>query len=33
VGKHWSLVIPVKPTTLTEEERQTADENRDVRIP
>ena len=33
VGKHWTLVTPVKPSTLTEEEKRTAAENRDVRIP
>jgi len=33
VGHHWSLVTPVKEADLTDEERQTADEHRDVRIP
>ncbi len=33
VGKHWSLVSPVKVTDLTEEERREAGEHRDVRIP
>jgi len=33
VGQHWTLVTPVKPSSLTEEERRTAAENRDIRIP
>ena len=33
VGNHWSLVTPVKDSALTDEERQSAGENRDVRIP
>jgi hypothetical protein len=33
VGGHWSLVTPVKPSELTEEERQLARERRDVRLP
>jgi hypothetical protein len=33
VGKHWSLVTPVRPSDLTDEERRVAAENRDVRIP
>jgi len=33
VGKHWSIVTPVKRAELTEEERRTASENRDIRIP
>ena len=33
VGRHWSLVTPVKRSVLTEEERKSADENRDIRIP
>jgi hypothetical protein len=33
VGPHWSLVTPVRVSTLTEEERQLASERRDVRIP
>jgi len=32
-GPHWSLVTPVRVSTLTEEERQRASEQRDVRIP
>ena len=33
VGKHWTFVVPVKETALTDEERHTAAEHRDVRIP
>ena len=33
VGKHWSLVTPVKESDLTEEERQLAAQIRDVRLP
>jgi hypothetical protein len=33
VGKHWSVVRPVKAVGLTEEERREADRYRDVRIP
>ncbi len=33
VGKHWSLVTPVKQSELTEEEKRTASENKDIRIP
>jgi hypothetical protein len=33
VGKHWSLVVPVKDSELTDEEKQTASEHHDVRIP
>jgi hypothetical protein len=33
VGKHWSLVTPVKESDLTEEERQLAAESHDVRLP
>ena len=33
VGKHWSLVVPVKESDLTEEERREAHDHRDVRIP
>ena len=33
VGKHWSLVVPVKEANLTEEERQLAREHHDIRIP
>lgn len=33
VGRHWSLVTPVRESSLTEAERQFAAEHRDVRIP
>jgi hypothetical protein len=33
VGRHWSLVKPVRISELTEDERCFADEHRDVRIP
>ncbi len=33
VGKHWSIVTPVKESDLTEEEKLIANENKDVRIP
>jgi hypothetical protein len=33
VGKHWTLVTPVRVLDLTEEERQFADEHRDARLP
>jgi hypothetical protein len=33
VGKHWSLVTPVKDSTLTAAQRQSAAAHRDVRIP
>ena len=33
VGRHWSIVTPVKTAALTEEERRTAAETRDIRIP
>jgi hypothetical protein len=33
VGKHWTLVTPVKAADLTEEERQLAAQRHDVRIP
>ena len=33
VGRHWSLVTPVKDSDLTDEERKFAAEHRDVRIP
>ncbi len=33
VGKHWTLVTPVKDATLTDEERRIAGQYRDVRIP
>ncbi len=33
VGKHWSIVTPVRESELTTEERRSASEHRDVRIP
>jgi hypothetical protein len=33
VGKHWSIVTPVKDSDLTDEERQFAKEHHDLRIP
>jgi hypothetical protein len=33
VGRHWSLVTPVNPDTLTEDERRLAREHHDVPVP
>ena len=33
VGQHWSVVTPVKTSELTEQERRTAGETRDIRVP
>ena len=33
VGHHWTLVVPVKDSALTDDERRLASERRDVRIP
>jgi hypothetical protein len=33
VGNHWSIVTPVRPRELTEDERRIAGEHRDIRIP
>ena len=33
VGRHWSLVVPVKDADLTDAERQEAAEHRDSSIP
>ena len=33
VGRHWTLVTPVKDSDMSEEERRLAAENRDIRIP
>jgi hypothetical protein len=33
VGKHWSIVTPVKESDLTDEDRRIAADNRDIRIP
>jgi hypothetical protein len=33
VGKHWSLVVPVKAASLSDADRQLAASYRDVRLP
>jgi hypothetical protein len=33
VGRHWSLVTPLRDSTLTAEERQLAREHHDLRVP
>ena len=33
VGRHWSIVTPVKESTLSEVEQRTASEHKDIRIP
>ncbi len=33
VGKHWSLVTPVKDADLTDDQRRAAAAHRDIRIP
>ena len=33
VGKHWSLVVPVREATLSKEELELARSRRDVRLP
>ena len=33
VGHHWSIVTPVKTAELTEQERRSASEARDIRVP
>jgi len=33
VGKHWSLVVPVREADLSDEEREFAHSHRDVRLP
>jgi len=33
VGRHWSIVTPVKESELTEDEKRTASEHKDVRLP
>jgi hypothetical protein len=33
VGNHWSLVVPVKNTDITDAERRFAEEHHDIRIP
>jgi hypothetical protein len=33
VGGHWTIVTPVKTSSLSDEDRQFAEQHRDVRIP
>jgi hypothetical protein len=33
VGRHWSIVTPVRESELTEEENRRAHQHRDIRIP
>jgi len=33
VGRHWTLVAPVRDSDLTDEERRFAEQHRDARIP
>jgi len=33
VGKHWSIVTPVRESDLSEQEKRSARDNKDVRIP
>jgi hypothetical protein len=33
VGNHWSLVVPVKNTEITQAERRFAEEHHDIRVP
>ncbi|MFZ0667612.1 MAG: hypothetical protein WAM97_17820 [Acidimicrobiales bacterium] len=33
VGKHWSMVTPVKDSDLTDEQKRFAKEHHDIRIP
>ena len=33
VGKHWTLVVPVREADLTDDERRFAAEHHDIRIP
>jgi hypothetical protein len=33
VGKHWSIVTPVKESGLTQAETRTASEHKDLRLP
>jgi hypothetical protein len=33
VGKHWTLVTPVRDSELTDEERQFASQHHDARVP
>jgi hypothetical protein len=33
VGEHWSLVVPVRETDLSDQDREFARAHRDVRLP
>jgi hypothetical protein len=33
VGQHWSIVTPVRPSDLSDEEKRLASEHKDVRVP
>jgi hypothetical protein len=33
VGRHWSIVTPVRESDLSERDQQIARENRDIRLP
>jgi hypothetical protein len=33
VGRHWSIVTPVKKSELTDDEKQTASTRKDIRLP
>lgn len=33
VGKHWSIVTPVKKSELTENDKRIASEHKDIRLP
>jgi hypothetical protein len=33
IGKHWTLITPVRESTLSDEDRRSAMEHHDVRIP
>jgi hypothetical protein len=33
IGHHWSLVVPVRPDTLSQEDRDFANAHHDIRVP
>lgn len=33
VGKHWTIVVPVKVADLSDEQRESAQQVRDIRLP